>query len=164
MFKYLVPLALVLFVSALPAYGGESWSERRNKPEVLAEMLKEAQTGDSNAEYAYGSNQIGRGFHGDFCDDGAEWLKKAAEQGHARAQADLISYYWYGCASRIRAEDLLHHRDHAVYPYEAYYWFLIYEKTIKVDLSPKLRQTVKTQFSANGELCDGNATQVYAGI
>ena len=33
-----------------------------------------------------------------------------------------------------------------------------------LDLSPKLRQTVKTQFSANGELCHGNATEVHQGI
>jgi hypothetical protein len=34
----------------------------------------------------------------------------------------------------------------------------------RVDLSPELRQTVKTQFSANGELGHGNATEVHEGI
>ncbi len=35
---------------------------------------------------------------------------------------------------------------------------------LKLDLSPKLRQTVKTQFSANGELCHGNATKIHEGV
>ena len=35
---------------------------------------------------------------------------------------------------------------------------------IALDLSPKLRQTVKTQFSANGELCHGNATKIHEGV
>ncbi len=34
----------------------------------------------------------------------------------------------------------------------------------ELDLSPKLRQTVKTQFSENGELCHGNATEVHQRI
>jgi len=42
--------------------------------------------------------------------------------------------------------------------------FILRGSRHEMDLSPKLRQTVKTQFSANGELCHGNATKIHEGV
>jgi hypothetical protein len=50
-------------------------------------------------------------------------------------------------------------------PVEEVHGFLSWDEVRALDLSPKLRQTVKTHFSSNGELSHGsNTTEVHEGV
>lgn len=123
-----------IFGHAIPA-GGSIFDQEniksalRGNAESLATLRKAAGTGDANAEYAMGY-VLSMGPYKD-CPASVEWFRKAAEQGHAMAQGELSGmYYWGTCKGRTSA-DYNGYPPQADNPAEAYYWRLLYEKTIE---------------------------------
>lgn len=110
-------------------------------PDAVAELQKAAETGSAAAEYNLGLADIWVGR----CDTGIDWLRMAADQGFALAQADLVSNFYWGCGSRLSAE--VEQRGQGVNPAEAYYWWLIYVKTCKEYPNLPGRPSGVTDFS-----------------
>lgn len=77
-------------------------------------LIQEATNGDANAQYELGDAY----YYGECGEDGeeveknekqaVEWYRKAAEQGHAKAQAALASMYQYGNGVRTSPKQAFH--------------------------------------------------------